>query len=99
MEIIASLLENNSNIIAYDPQAMNTAQAILGDKIKYAPDMYSTLQDADVVAILTEWKEFKTFDYNKASSLMKHKNIVDCRNLLCPQMAENNGFTYQGIGK
>ena len=99
MEIVAELLNNNADITAYDPQAMNTAKSIIGDKIKYANNMYDTLQNADVVAILTEWKEFKSLDFAKMASLMKHKNIVDCRNLLCPQQAKDHGFTYTGIGK
>lgn len=99
MEIVAALLENNADITAYDPQAMNTAKSLIGDKIKYAVDMYEAINGADVVAILTEWKDFRSFDFVKAAALMKHKNIVDCRNLLCPETAKNNGFMYQGIGK
>ncbi len=99
IEIVSALLEQDANITAYDPQAMNTAKTLLGDKIKYATDMYSALQGADVVAILTEWKDFKSLDLTKAAHLMQHKNIVDCRNLLEPKTAELNGFKYQGIGK
>jgi len=99
MEIVTALLENNADITAYDPQAMNTAKSLIGDKIKYAVDMYEAINGADVVAILTEWKDFRSFDFVKAAALMKHKNIVDCRNLLCPETAKNNGFMYQGIGK
>ncbi len=99
MEIIAELLVNNANITAYDPKAMGTACSILGDKINYVNDMYAALKEADVVAILTEWKEFKTLDLSKAALLMRHKKIVDCRNLINPQEAEQNGFSYKGIGK
>ena len=99
MEIVDALLENNADITAYDPQAMKNAKLLVGDKIKYADDMYEAVKEADVVAILTEWKDFKNFDFVKASALMKHKNIVDCRTLLCPETAKNNGFKYQGIGK
>ena len=99
MEIVDALLDNNADITAYDPQAMETAKLLVGDKIKYAVDMYEAIKGADVVAILTEWKDFRNFDFVKAAELMKHKNIVDCRNLLCPEMAKNNGFSYQGIGK
>ena len=99
MEIVDALLDNNADITAYDPQAMETAKLLVGDKIKYAVDMYEAIKGADVAAILTEWKDFRNFDFVKAAELMKHKNIVDCRNLLCPEMAKNNGFSYQGIGK
>ncbi len=99
MEIIGNLLEENANVIAYDPKAMETAKLLVGDKIKYADDMYAVLKDADVLAVLTEWNEFKSLDLQKAASLMKNKNIVDCRNLLNPAEAKEIGFNYQGIGK
>ncbi len=99
MEIVYHLINNKANITAYDPKAMGTACQILGDKIGYADNMYDTLKDADVLAILTEWKEFKSLDLAKAAALMKHKVIVDCRNLLNPEEALSHGFTYQGIGK
>ena len=99
MEIIAELLEHRADIIAYDPQAMGTACRILGNKIAYADDMYSALKDADVLAVLTEWRDFKTLDLAQAAQLMRHKNIVDCRNLLDANTAKVNGFNYKGVGK
>ena len=99
MEIIASLLEQKANITAYDPKAMGTACQILGNKIQYADDMYSCIKDADVLAILTEWNEFKSLDLNKAAQLMKHQKIVDCRNLINANQATEAGFTYHGIGQ
>lgn len=99
MEIVGELLEHKTNITAYDPKAMGTACQLLGDKIQYADDMYSCIKDADVVAILTEWQEFKTLDLNKAAKLVKHKTIVDCRNLIDAKQANNAGFVYQGIGQ
>ena len=99
MEIIASLLEHKANITAYDPKAMGTACQILGNKIQYADDMYSCIKDADVLAILTEWNEFKSLDLNKAAQLMKHQKIVDCRNLINANQATEAGFTYHGIGQ
>ncbi len=99
MEIIGNLLEVNANITAYDPKAMETSKLLIGDKIKYAKNMYDALKDADVLAILTEWQEFKTFDLQKAANLMRHKQIVDCRNLINADEAKENGFKYQGVGK
>ena len=99
MEIITELLKNNANITAYDPKAMGTACQLLGDKINYADDMYSCLKDADVLAILTEWQEFKSLDLKQLDFLMNHKNIVDCRNLLDISAAKEQGFNYQGIGR
>lgn len=99
MEIVGELLERKADVTAYDPKAMETAKLLVGDKIKYADDMYAALKDADVLAVLTEWNEFKSLDLAKAANLMKNKSIVDCRNLLDKNTALNNGFDYQGIGK
>ena len=99
LEIVGNLLEKNTDIMAYDPKAKGTACSLLGDKIGYADDMYSCLKGADVLAVLTEWNEFKTLDLNLAADLMRHKNIVDCRNLLNAEQALALGFKYQGIGK
>ncbi len=99
IEIINKLLEYGLNITAYDPKAMGTACNIFGNKISYADDMYQVIKDADVLAILTEWEEFKNLDLERASYLMKHKNIVDCRNLLDAKKAKAHGYSYRGIGR
>jgi len=99
MEILDELLTNDVSITVYDPKAIDNAKKILGDKVVYAPDMYDAVKDADVVAILTEWDEFKNLDLKHAATLVRHKNIVDCRNLLNPKDVKENGFEYQGIGR
>ncbi len=99
MDIVAELLRHNAKIKAFDPKAMDVAKNILGNKIEYAPDMYSALNGADVLAILTEWPEFKTLDLDKVAKLMRTKSIVDCRNLLNgPQVIAKN-ILYRGIGR
>ena len=61
--------------------------------------MYEAVENADVLAILTEWEEFKSADADKLSALMKNKKIVDCRNLLDKENMLAHGFAYQGIGR
>lgn len=99
MDIVGELLLQGADITAYDPKAMGTACGLLGNKISYADDMYACLKDADVLAILTEWNEFKALDLVQAAHLMRYKQIVDCRNLINAEQAAANGFDYQGIGK
>ena len=99
MDIVGELLQKGADITAYDPKAMGTACVLLGNKISYADDMYACLKDADVLAILTEWNEFKALDLAQEAHLMRHKQIVDCRNLINAEQAVANGFDYQGIGK
>ena len=99
MDVIFELLSNKADIIAYDPKAMGTACQILGDKIAYADDMYAAAKDADVLVILTEWKEFSAADLNGLSQLMRNKKILDFRNMLDGKEAIKSGFEYQCIGK
>ncbi|EOW3781594.1 UDP-glucose/GDP-mannose dehydrogenase family protein [Campylobacter jejuni] len=99
VDIIFKLLEQKVQICAYDPKAMDLAKQILGDRIDYANSMYEAIKDADVIAILTEWKEFSSLDLKKAYDLLKHKKIIDLRNLIDKNEAIKLGFEYQGIGR
>lgn len=99
VDIVFKLLEQKVQICAYDPKAMDLAKQILGDKIDYANSMYEAIKDADVIAILTEWKEFSSLDLKKAYDLVRHKKIIDLRNLIDKNEAVKLGFEYQGIGR
>lgn len=99
VDIVSELVLQGADITAYDPKAMGTACQIFGNKISYADDMYQALKDADVLAILTEWQDFKKLDFEQTQNLMRHKKIVDCRNLLDVAEAKSYGFDYQGIGR
>ncbi len=99
LEIVEELISPKVQIVAYDPKAMGVACRLLGNKIEYADSMYQAAQGADVVALLTEWDEFRTLDLEQLSAIMQHKKIVDCRNLLNKAEVVAKGFEYQGIGK
>jgi len=99
MDVIAALLQHKADITAYDPKAMGTACQLLGDKIAYADDMYAAVKDADVLVILTEWKQFAQADLNGVAQLMRNKKILDFRNMLNPEDAIKLGFEYRCIGK
>ncbi|ENK0364151.1 UDP-glucose/GDP-mannose dehydrogenase family protein [Campylobacter jejuni] len=99
VDIVFKLLEQKVQICAYDPKAMDLAKQILGDEIDYANSMYEAIKDADVIAILTEWKEFSSLDLKKAYDLVRHKKIIDLRNLIDKNEAINLGFEYQGVGR
>jgi len=99
LEIVGELLKEGVHISVYDPKAMETARAILGDRIHYADTMYAALEGADVLAILTEWMEFRGLDPEKVAGLMRGREIVDCRNLLDEEEVIAAGFNYRGIGR
>lgn len=98
MQIIQILLEHGANITVYDPQAMPNAKKIIGDAVKYAPDMYSALKGADAVAVLTEWEDFKSLDLQRVKQLMSGSVIVDLRHIIDRQAAQSLGFNIYSIG-
>lgn len=99
MDVVGFLLQHKADITAYDPKAMGTACQILGDKIAYADDMYAAAKDADVLVILTEWKQFSEANLELLGQIMNHKKILDFRNMLKPDEVLKQGFEYQCIGK
>jgi len=97
--VIRGLLAEGMEIVAYDPEAVATARAILGDRIRYAEDAYSTLQEADVLIICTEWPEFRRPDFERMKQIMRHRLIVDGRNLYSADRMRDRGFLYFSIGR
>lgn len=100
MEILNEILAiSGPQITVYDPKAMENAKKILGNKVQYAKDAYEAAKGADVLAILTEWNQFKKLDLEKLAQLMKHRRLVDLRNTFQQEAAVNAGFEYVGVGK
>lgn len=99
MEIVAALIERGAVVRAFDPKAMPTAKLLVGDAIEYASDACDAAKDADVVAILTEWDDFKAIDLKVLKNAVKSAKIVDLRNILNPDEARQAGFDYRGIGR
>lgn len=78
--IIEALLSHGANVVAFDPKAIETAMGIFHDKITYARDAYSALENADCLLLLTEWNEFRKPDFERIKSLLKTPVIIDGRN-------------------
>mgnify|MGYP001605593899 CR=1 FL=1 len=99
--IIKELLAAGAKVNTYDPIAMDNAKKIFTKEknIAYSQEVYSTVKDADILIILTEWNEFQQLDLKKIKSLMKNSNIIDGRNIYDPQKAKELGFTYIGVGR
>jgi len=97
--LIKQLLNSGANVKAYDPVAMEEAKQNLGDSITYCPDMYEATIDADALAVVTEWNEFRLPNYRVLSKTIKQKVIFDGRNIFEPEEISDNGFEYYCIGK
>lgn len=99
LDNIKILLEKGAEITAYDSIAEENVRRILGDKISYAKDMYSTLENADCLLIATEWSEFKNPNFKLMAAKMTNKAIFDGRNMFALEQVENSGFYYKSIGR
>lgn len=97
--LIKDLLANGFEITAYDPEAMPKTKAIFKDQISFANDPYECIKNASLLAVLTEWNEFKQLDLAKVKELMAEPVIVDGRNIYNPETVKSFGFTYVGVGR
>jgi UDPglucose 6-dehydrogenase len=99
LTVVRRLLEHGAAVVAYDPVAMPEAQRHLGSTITYAKTAYEALQGADALALMTEWSEFRVFDYATAKKSMKQPVVFDGRNIYEPAEMKEQGFAYYGIGR
>jgi UDPglucose 6-dehydrogenase len=96
--IIKHLLEAGAIVKAYDPIAIKEAKHHFGDTISYCEDQYETLIDADCLAILTEWPEFKFPNLKIVKKLLRTPAIFDGRNIYDREEMKESGFDYFCIG-
>ena len=97
--LIQSLLGDGASVLAYDPEAAKVAREIFGDRVTFASSNYDAIKDADALAIVTEWNEFRHPDFTRMKSLMRTPVVFDGRNLFTPEQMKQNGFTYYSIGR
>jgi len=98
LEIVKKLLKAGANVKAYDPVAINEAKHHFGNTISYYNDQYEALIEADCLAVLTEWPEFKIPNFNIINKLLNTKAIFDGRNIYDKTEMMKNGFDYFCIG-
>lgn len=101
LELIEALLARGAAITAYDPVAMPEAQRMLGAQkaITFAKSPMAALEGADALAIVTEWKEFRSPDFNAIRDALKERVIFDGRNLYDPEHVRSFGLEYHAIGR
>ncbi len=97
--IIRELLDRGANIVAFDPEAIETTRTVFGDQITYAPNMYEALNDAESLVICTEWHEFRRPEFGRMQDRMDRPVIFDGRNLYDPSRMAEMGFDYYSIGR
>jgi UDPglucose 6-dehydrogenase len=99
IDVVAMLREAGASVCAYDPEASENARRVIGDEIEYASEMYSAAQDADALALVTEWPCFRRPDLSRLRAAMRGSALFDGRNIWVPEETAFHGFSYQGIGR
>jgi UDPglucose 6-dehydrogenase len=97
--LIRRLNEAGAEIRVHDPKATANVRDIFGPRLTYCDRAYGTVEGADVLAIVTEWQEFRNPDFEVIRRLLRQPNIVDGRNLYDPPNMASMGFTYSSIGR
>ena len=99
INLIQSIVKAGGEVSAYDPKAMDEAKFYLKDiKVNYCNDKYSALEGADALILVTEWKEFRSPDFDLIKSKMNGNLFIDGRNQFKKEFIEGNGFKYIQIG-
>jgi UDPglucose 6-dehydrogenase len=99
--IVAELLKRGARVTAHDPVAMDEARRVLGDSpnLQFAPTPMDCLEGADALLIVTEWKAFRSPDFDRVARLLRQRVVFDGRNLFDPQAMSEAGFEYFAIGR
>jgi len=99
ISLIQSIINAGGEVSAYDPKAMNEAKFYLKNiKVNYCNDKYTALESADALILVTEWKEFRSPDFDLMQSKMNGNLFIDGRNQFKTDFIESKGFKYLQIG-
>lgn len=96
--LLKRLVQAGATVHVHDPVANQNVKREIGDAVSYFDHHYDTLDNADVLAIVTEWNEFRNPDFHYMRHKMKSPVIFDGRNLYDPKRMRELGFQYSGIG-
>ncbi|MFZ5528339.1 MAG: UDP-glucose dehydrogenase family protein [Pseudomonadota bacterium] len=99
--VLAELFRRGATVTAYDPVAMDEARRVFGDepRLAYAESPMGALAGADALVIVTEWKEFRSPDFDRIKAALKAPVVFDGRNLYEPSLVQSFGLDYQAIGR
>ncbi|MYI75137.1 MAG: UDP-glucose/GDP-mannose dehydrogenase family protein [Acidobacteria bacterium] len=97
--IANGVLEAGGHVVAYDPQAIETARKVMDRRVAYAANAYDALRGAHALAIVTEWNAFREPDFARMRELLRSPVIFDGRNLFAVEQMRSEGFTYFSIGR
>jgi len=99
--LLEALIDAGATVQAYDPEAIEEAQRIYGNKagLSYSQSPVDALKGADALAIVTEWKQFRSPDFDLLNTSLSDKVIFDGRNMFEPAIVSRSGLQYYAIGR
>jgi UDPglucose 6-dehydrogenase len=105
--VLRDLVERGATVAVYDPVAMDEARRVLAldltaaqlASVRFGATPMDTVDGADALLIITEWKAFRSPDFDKIKARLKTPVIFDGRNLFEPHQMAALGFEYHGIGR
>ena len=105
--LLRELIERGASVAVYDPVAMVEARRVLTldldadqlSQVRFAASPMDALDDADALVIVTEWKAFRSPDFEQIKARLKQPIVFDGRNLFEPEQMAENGIEYHGIGR
>lgn len=98
LDIVPALIAAGATVRAYDPEGMDEARKLL-DGVVWCANAYEAAQGADVVALLTEWNEFRALNLGRLKDALKEPALIDLRNVYEPKLMAEAGFRYDSIGR
>ena len=99
--VVAELLRRGATVSAYDPVAVAEARRIFGDdeRLSFVDRPMNVLEGADALVIVTEWKEFRSPDFERIRQTLRAPVVFDGRNMYEPSVMKRYGLEYHGIGR
>ncbi|WP_340118146.1 UDP-glucose/GDP-mannose dehydrogenase family protein [Pelagibius sp. 7325] len=99
LDLVPALVQAGAEVRAHDPCAIEMAKSALeGTTLAYCSDVWTCLEDADAVVLLTHWQDYLTLQWGKVAATMRGKTLVDFRNVLDPVAVTGSGLEYNCIG-
>ena len=97
--VVRALLAAGATVRAHDPESMPVARTMVGEGVEFCDDPYAAIEGADALAIVTEWKAFRSPDFARIKSALAEPVIFDGRNLYDPAVVSAAGLEYHAIGR
>lgn len=98
LDVARMLYLEGAIVTVYDPEANTNAHRLYPD-LNYVGSLAAAVEQADVVALLTEWEEFRTADPDDLGVLVRHRRMVDGRHALDPERYASRGWEYRALGR